>query len=80
MIKVWHVGNFPNEKEVKRHGKTKGIINCANCTTAPNMPERVFKIYIYNYQNNNALYKKTRRDQEHNWQSVAVQETSFKRL
>ena len=42
MFKVWHVGNFPNEKEVKRHGKTKGIINCVNCTTAPNMPELVF--------------------------------------
>ena len=35
MIKVWHVGNFPNGKEVKRHRKAKGIINYDNHATAP---------------------------------------------
>ena len=35
MIKVWHVGNFPNGKEVKRHRKAKGIINYDNYATAP---------------------------------------------
>ena len=43
MIKVWHVGNFPNGKEVKRHRKAKGIINYEiTCAFGQRLP----KVYV----------------------------------
>lgn len=47
MIKVWHVGNFPNGKEVKRHRKAKGIINYDKYATAPQYAQTsIFNIHI----------------------------------